>query len=233
VIRTPQLDLVLLFNPYPYADQCVTWATSPALSQQCGDGDGHTRWSTAFAMVLFLCTQLNGHVVGFNEKCGNSLDDLHFVSHLPPLGFGPYPVQMAFASQRHSPVAHIGGDDYPTHVWRFALGSDTATAEAATALMDAWCRIAGAFASANIAAISENGRTVLYVTPRDRRLRAVGWKAPAFLELLGLFIASADEFAQVRNGEVGFDHIWAALSSLRIPDAAAAQINEHLGAITV
>jgi hypothetical protein len=173
--------------------------------------------------MLFLCEHLRGHIVGFNELMGNSLERFHVVSHEPPHGFGPYPLQLAFAERRRS-IEHIGPDAFPTRVWRIAREDNWATATIAAGLMAVWREIAGPFASANVAAAFEEGRPVIYLTPRHRSVRAIGWESPAFLELLGLFVASPDVFARVQTAHCGFDFFWQVLASLSITGTAARQI---------
>jgi len=89
VLQTPEGPIIALANPFGYASYCVTWTTGEYRPQQCGDAEGETRWEHAFNVMLFLCEHLRGHVVGFNERMGNSLERFHVVSHEPPHGFGP------------------------------------------------------------------------------------------------------------------------------------------------
>ncbi len=226
VLETPNWNLLALANPFAYMAECVTWATAEHLPQRCGEIEGTSSWKRVFSTMLFLCSELLERVVGFNETVGNSLNHLHMVSHRAPEGLGRYPAQLIaerIGRQARPGITHIGPHNgYPTHVWRVDLFDPDATAQAAAALVSRWCRIGGEFASANAAAVMENGHATLYVIPRHRLLTAIGWQStPAFLEMLGVFIAGhGSDFDRVKLGDWGYEHIWQVLSSLQPIEAA-------------
>jgi hypothetical protein len=223
LIRLGDWRLTVLANPFAYMPRCVTWASTEDLPQACSLGEGPGSWRSVFRLMLLLCLRLDGHVVGFNERAGNSLDHLHLVSHLPVDGLGLYGAQQCAAhlSRRAKcAVAQVGTQHgYPVDFWRIALPDAGAAATAAASLMAAWKSVGGPFASANCAAAMENGSPALYIFPRSTLLSARGWRStPAFMEMLGVFIASdPGEMASVRSGELDHRHFSAVLSSLRPP----------------
>jgi hypothetical protein len=173
--------------------------------------------------MLQLCSCLGDHVVGFNELAGNSLDHLHLVSHQPVHGLGPYGVQQSAArlSRRMRwSVAQVGiAQGYPIELWRVGLSDIGAAAAAGAALIAKWRASGGPSASANSAAVMEDGHPVLYVFPRCGLLRAHGWlSSPAFMELMGVFIASNPaEMMSVRDGRLDHRHFSRILLSLSPP----------------
>jgi hypothetical protein len=201
----------------------TTWAAIEHLPQACGNADEPNSWSRVLELMLQLCTRLGNHAVGFNELSGNSLPHLHLVSHQPVTGLGLYAVQQSAArlsrADRQS-VARLGiRQGYPIEVIRIGLSDPAAAAAAGAALIAEWRSIGGTAASANCAALIEDGHAVLYLFPRCRLLRAQGWRAtPAFMELSGVFIASdPEEMAKIRNGQFDHAHFTRVLSSLRPP----------------
>jgi len=229
LIRLRDWRLTVLANPFAYMPRCVTWASAEHLPQACSLGEEPGSWHSAFRLMLLLCSRLDGHIVGFNEHAGNSLDHMHLVSHLPVDGLGLYGAQQCAARLSHRAkcaVAQVGTrHGYPVDFWRIGLADAANAATAAARLMAAWRSVGGPFASANCAAAMENGSPALYIFPRSTLLRARGWRStPAFMEMLGVFIASdPGEMASVRSGELDHRHFSAVLSSLRPPLLDACQ----------
>jgi hypothetical protein len=223
VIRIRDWELTVLSNPFGYMPTCITWATRKHLPQSCGSADQPNSWHSVFELMLQLCSRLGDHVVGFNELAGNSLDHLHLVSHQPVNGLGPYGVQQSAArlSRRMRwAVAQVGiAQGYPIELWRVGLSDIGAAAAAGAALIERWTSGGGPSASANSAAVIEDGHPVLYIFPRCGLLRARGWLSPpAVMEMMGVFIASnPDEMMRVRDGRFDHHHFSAILSSLRPP----------------
>jgi len=223
VIRLLDWELTLLANPWGYMPQCTTWATREHLPQACGLADSPNSWRTIFELMLQLCSRLGDHVVGFNELAGNSLDHLHFVSHQPVNGLGLYAVQQCAArlSRRERlDVARVGAPQlYPIELWRIGISDPRKAAAAASALVAEWKAVGGPSASANCAAVMEDGHPVLYAFPRSTLLRAWGWRSsPAVMEMMGVFIASDPaEMTRVRDGLFDHSHFSRILSSLRPP----------------
>jgi len=219
MVNLASTSMLMLANPFGYFDECITWGMGDHLAQACADATWTEDWGRVFETMLFVCQELGNHVVGFNETCGNSIDHLHIVSHRPPDGIGPYPVQQVAASLgADQGILRIGLDcEYPMEVFRFCLPDLRATSNAAAALMAKWRQQGGSFASANAAAVIENGSAALYVIPRNKILKPWGWQSnPAFLEMCGVFIASrAYEVARVRRGLWGYEHFFRVLASLR------------------
>ncbi len=221
-IRLGGRQLSVLANPFGYMPVCTTWASSQHLPQAAGLAEGSDSWQPVFEIMLNLCSQLSGHIVGFNSLAGNSLDHFHLVSHRPISGLGPYAVQQSAAllspSERRS-IAQIGArQGYPIELWRIGIPDPSAAAAAAASMVQRWLTIGGATATANCTAICEDGYPSLYVFPRCRLLRAQGWRSPAFMELSGVFIASEPrEMVRIRSGQ--FDHAYFSrvLASLRPP----------------
>lgn len=222
-IKLGDWQLTVLANPFAYMQRCITWATTEHYPQACATGEGAGSWHAVFRLMLSLCKALGGHVVGFNERAGNSLDHLHLVSHLPVDGLGLYGAQQCATrldQQAKSSVTHFGHKDgYPVDFWRIGHRDSDDAVTAAVSLMDAWRSDGGPFASANCAAVLENGSAVLYIFPRSLLLRPRGWHSnPAFMEMLGVFIASdSADMAKVRDGVFDHRHFSAVLSSLKPP----------------
>jgi hypothetical protein len=223
VIRLRDWELTVLSNPFGYMPSCTTWATREHVPQACGTADQPNSWRAVFELMLRLCSHLGDHVVGFNELAGNSLDHLHLVSHQPVNGLGPYGVQQSAArlSRRMRwAVSQVGlAQGYPIELWRVGLSDIAAAAAAGAALIARWTAGGGPSASANSAAVIEDGHPVLYIFPRCGLLRARGWlSSPAFMEMMGVFIASnSDEMMRVRDGHLDHQHFSGILTSLRPP----------------
>jgi hypothetical protein len=223
-LELPEWRLLALANPYPYLPDCITWAIYDHLPQHCGEARPGSTWHRVLRTMLRLCTEIPGHVIGFNEVAGNSLDHLHLVSHRPPGGHAPYAAQqIAEHLGAQSGAIHIGPEDgYPTDLWRLSSPNLEVLARAALDSIAGWQALGGSTASVNCAAIVEHNLPTLYVFPRSLLLTPWGWLAkPAILEMLGVFIASAPTpIGRVRRGLWGHDHFFQVLSSLRPWSAA-------------
>jgi hypothetical protein len=145
------------------------------------------------------------------------------VSHQPIGCLGLYGVQqsaLTLSARDRAGIAEIRKSRrYPVEVWRIGLRDADRSATAAASLIDAWRVLGGPSASANCAAMMEDGRPVLYIFPRCRLLHAWGWRsAPAIMEMMGVFIATdPEEIAHVRCGHWGHNHFAQVLASLRPP----------------
>src|SRR5215470_4934355 len=146
--------LLALANPYPYLPDCITWAIYNHLPQNCGNARPGSIWHRVLKTMLRLCSEIPGHVIGFNEVVGNSLDHLHLVSHRPPAGHGPYAAQqIAEHLDAQSGAIHIGPENgYPTDLWRLSSSDLGALARAALGVIAEWQEIGGSTASVNCAA---------------------------------------------------------------------------------
>lgn len=219
LLKFPEWHLLALANPYPYMPDCITWAIYDHLHQKCDQARPQSIWHRVLKTMLRLCSEIPGHVIGFNGVVGNSLDHLHLVSHRPPAGHAPYAAQQ-IAEHLHarSGVIHIGpGDGYPTDLWRLSSSDLEVLARAALDLIAEWQELGGSIASVNCAAVLENDLPTLYIFPRSLLLTPWGWPAkPAILEMLGVFIASTSApLGCVRRGLWGHNHFFQVLSSLR------------------
>jgi hypothetical protein len=213
------LRLLLLCNPWGYAERCATWSAVEDIAQT--DGGTVIPWRELMGAQLDLCAELQGDVLAFNALAGNSQRRLHLVSHRPPHAVGPYAVQQAAtragAAARRS-VLHLGQHgEYPIDVWRYGFESTSESAAAAADLIERWHAAGGPFATVTVAAALEDGYAVLYVTPRNRLLAPFGWPgAPAVMEVLGAGVTSKPEFVnRVRDGDWGHEHYRRFLLSLR------------------
>lgn len=221
----PHWPVLILANPFAYLPECITWAIGEHLPQHCGDAQLFPTWRFVFETMLTICSAMCDHVIGFNESVGNSLDHLHFVSHRPPDGHGPYAAQQVFGdlTKRKVVGTHCVGphNGYPTIVWRVAFTDPAEAAAAAVSLVAQWQKIGGQHAAANCAAIMENSLPVLYIFPRTKLLKPWGWmSSPAFVEMLGVFIATEpSETLKVRQGFWGYEHFVTVLASLCPPGA--------------
>jgi hypothetical protein len=211
---------LILANPFAYAPRSLTWAAADPLEQAVVDSGDMGLWRMILEVMLFVCQSIGGDIVGFNARVGNSLNQLHFVSHRLPDGIGPYALQQVAAkldSGAKRSVAHIGRDhNYPIDAWRFGFPYVDTNIEAAVELLARWLRMSPNH-SANVAAVMEDGVPVLYVVPRNRLLRPWGWlDMPAVVEVLGGWVASREEVvARVRTGDWDYNHFWCALASVR------------------
>jgi len=222
VIELVRWRWLILANPFAYAPRCVTWAAAEPIEQASVDSGDMSLWRMILEVMLFICQSIVGDIVGFNARVGNSLSWLHLVSHTVPGGIGPYALQQIgtkLGSVARLSAAHIGRNNgYPLDAWRFGFSDVAASADAAVELLARWLLL-NPNNSANVAAVMEDGVPVLYVIPRNRLLRPLGWpEMPAVAEVLGGWVASREEVVnRVRTGEWDYNHFWRALASLRPP----------------
>lgn len=214
--------ILLLANPYGYMPQCATWAAGDMIEQaEVSTTPG--LWLKLLEVMLFVCRALGNAVIGFNGLAGNSLRRLHFVSHRPLAGMGPYALQQVAAKLDASAlrsIGHIGPEHgYPIDAWRFGFERYSESASAAAAFIQEWEGLRGAYGTVSVAAAVENDKPVLYVIPRDRMLSAFGWPGmAAIMEIIGAGVTSRPEFiTRVRNGDWGHDNYVRFIASLR-PD---------------
>jgi len=212
--------LLLLANPFAYSARCATWATH-AMVEQAAVGREAGLWQGLLEAMLRLCQALNGDIVGFNALAGNSMKRLHAVSHRPPPGLGPYPLQRAAAELGAAALrgrAHLGPETgYPLDAFRFGYRDPGESAVLAAELVEKWQRIGGPFATASVAAVLEDGGPALYVVPRNRLLFPFGWPGmAAVMEVMGVGVSSRpDLIGRVRGGEWGHADFGRLLASLR------------------
>jgi hypothetical protein len=228
-LEFPEWRLLALANPFPYLPDCITWAIYDHIPQRCGEARPESTWHRVLRTMLRLCSEIPGHVIGFNEVVGNSLDHLHLVSHRPPAGHGPYAAQqIAEHLAAQSGAVYIGPDSgYPTDLWRLRSLDLEELARTALELIAEWQERGGTTASVNCAAVFENGVPTLYIFPRSLLLTPWGWPTkPAILEMLGVFVASTSApLERVRRGLWGHNHFCQVLSSLRPRYAACVSLS--------
>jgi hypothetical protein len=212
--------LQLLRNPYGYSGRCSTWPTVEMVEQSAA-GLNRGLWRRVLEAMLLLCRALSRDMVAFNALAGNTMKRLHLVSHQPPPGLGPYALQgvaaqLGDAARRD--VVRIGSrEGYPIDAWRFGLEDPEDCAVQAAGLVSRWHDVGGPFATASVAAVMEDDRAVLYVTPRHRLLSPFGWPGmPAVMEVMGVGVSSQPEMvARVRSGAWGHADFERLLASLR------------------
>ena len=218
-IDLPEWPILVLSNIFPYMPDSNTWVVSQHITQRCGPADANSQWHRVVLSMLRICEDLPGHVVGFNEVVGHSLDHLHLVSHRPPCGHGLYaPQQLACHLGLKAGISHLGPHNgYPTDVWRICGANRGEIADEALRLLAGWQEQVGPSISANCASVIEDGLLTLYVFVRNPLLTPWGWSGkPAILEMMGVFIASdAGAIERVRQGNWGHKHFSRVLSSLR------------------
>ena len=223
--------MVALANPFAYMPVHTTIVSLAHEPQSWRAGDSfetRSRMEQVIRDLYALAVSLPTFTLIFNENSssGASLPKhRHYQAFELPRGHGPLAIQQAAArtpAAHDTPIVLIGfQDDYPISGARFS-GDDETVVHAAADFLEKWDRLLGEAATANLIAVTENGKVCVYVVPRHALFRY----APGFagimgaLEMAGSFVLSADwELESVRHGRVGFGTLWEMLAAVRPPEA--------------